>query len=35
VQSTFYSQADQQSAAAPKPRSAKPPIAAPLALGTH
>jgi lipopolysaccharide export system protein LptC len=35
VQSTFYSQADQQSATAPKARTAKPAIAAPLALSTH
>jgi lipopolysaccharide export system protein LptC len=35
VQSTFYSQADQQAAAAPKTRSAKPAISEPLALGTH
>jgi hypothetical protein len=35
VQSTFYSQADPQSATAPKARSAKPAMAAPLALGTH
>jgi len=35
VQSTFYSQADKQPAAAPKTRSAKPAISEPLALGTH
>jgi len=35
VQSTFYSQADQQSASDPKARSAKPAIGAPLALSTH
>src|SRR5215469_1705300 len=35
VQSTFYSQADKQSAAVPKTHSAKPAISEPLALGTH
>jgi lipopolysaccharide export system protein LptC len=35
VQSTFYSQGDQQSAAAPKTRTAKPAISEPLALSTH